>query len=285
MSADVPEVRVVCVTFHPGAELEDFATTLAGASTAPVELVFVENGADPGVALRVAGSHGGTVVETGTNLGYGAAANRGAEGARGEWLVVVNPDVEWTQGSLDELIRAAQRHPRAGSFGPAILNVDGSVYPSARALPSVRTGAGHALLARVWPGNPWTKAYRRTQESSGAVEHEAGWLSGACLLLRREAFEAVGGFDEAYFMFFEDVDLGDRLARAGWTNVYVPSARVVHDQGSSWRDKPAAMIRAHHVSAELYLRRRYSAWYLFPLRWALATGLRVRSWLQTRASR
>ncbi|MBZ2196422.1 glycosyltransferase [Occultella gossypii] len=285
MSADVPDIRVVCVTFHPGAELEDFVTTLSAASSAPVELVFVENGTDSTVARRVAADHGGTVVETGANLGYGGAANRGAAGARGEWLVLANPDVQWGPGSLDELILAARRHPRAGALGPAILNMDGTVYSSARALPSLRTGTGHALLVHVWPGNPWTKAYLTTQESTEGVEREAGWLSGACLLLRRRAFEDVGGFDESYFMFFEDVDLGDRLARAGWTNVYVPTARVGHDQGSSWRDKPAAMIHAHHVSAEQYLRRRYSAWYLFPLRWALAAGLRARSWLQIRASR
>ncbi|TDE96118.1 glycosyltransferase family 2 protein [Occultella glacieicola] len=285
MNADVPEIRVVCVTYHPGAELEDFMETLAAASTVPVEIVFVENGADPAIARRVADDHGATVVETGANLGYGTAANRGAAGASGEWLVLANPDVQWVAGSLDELVRAARRHPRAGALGPAMLNLDGTVYPSARALPSLRTGAGHALLVHVWPRNPWTKAYLKTQENNQGVEHETGWLSGACLLLRREAFVEVGGFDESYFMFFEDVDLGDRLARAGWSNVYVPTARVVHDQGSSWRERPAAMIRAHHRSAEQYLRRKYAAWYLFPLRWAIATGLRARSWIQIRATR
>ena len=141
-------------------------------------------------------------------------------------------------------MEAGERDIAAGALGPAVLNLDQTRYPSARALPSLRQGAGHALLGRLWPSNPWTAAYQRNQESTGEDERTAGWLSGACLLLRREAFEQVGGFDPSYFMFFEDVDLGERLGRAGWTNRYVPRAEVTHAQGTSWQAKPAPMIRA-----------------------------------------
>jgi N-acetylglucosaminyl-diphospho-decaprenol L-rhamnosyltransferase len=165
-----------------------------------------------------------------------------------------------------------------------VCNPDGSIYPSARELPSLRYGAGHAVFARVWPNNPWSRAYRRSQEQVGS-ERTAGWLSGACLLLRRAAFEQVGGFDESYFMFFEDVDLGERLGRAGWTNLYVPTARVVHVGGTSWRTSPAPMIIAHHVSARRYLARRYPQWYAAPLRAGITIGLAVRERLQTRAVR
>ena len=278
-------VRVVCVTFHPGDELETFAVSLEGATSREVDLVLVENGTDPVLAEEVASRHGGRVVVSGENLGYGRAANLGAGSNTGDWLVVANPDLVWQPGSLDELLDAASRHPRAGSLGPAILNNDGTVYPSARALPSFRVGTGHAVLSRVWPGNPWTKAYLQDQETVESIEHSAGWLSGACLLLNRRAFEELGGFDEAYFMFFEDVDLGQRLGEAGWTNVYVPTARVVHDQGVSWRDKPTTMIRAHHASAELYLHRRYHRWYHWPLRVAISGGVRARAWLETRGTR
>jgi N-acetylglucosaminyl-diphospho-decaprenol L-rhamnosyltransferase len=113
----------------------------------------------------------------------------------------------------------------------------------------------------------------------------AGWLSGACLLLRREAFEAVGGFDEDYFMFFEDVDLGERLGRAGRPSVYVPSAQVVHVGGVSWKARPAAMISAHHRSAERYLHRRYARWYHWPVRAAVSLGLRAREAVELRAAR
>lgn len=277
-------VRVVCVTYNPGPELEDLAGSLAAATTRDVHLVLVDNGSRGDLPERVAARHGGRVVHAGQNLGYGRAANLGAQGLTEPWLVVVNPDIVWGAGSLDALVAAAERYPDAGAFGPALFNVDGTVYPSARALPSLTQGAGHALFARLWPGNPWTRAYQRRQESADGTERDAGWLSGACLLVRREAWEAVGGFDPAYFMFFEDVDLGERLGRSGWRNVYVPSARVTHVGGTSWRERPAAMITAHHTSARRYLHRRYSRWYQAPLRLAITVGLRVREAIELRGA-
>jgi N-acetylglucosaminyl-diphospho-decaprenol L-rhamnosyltransferase len=277
-----PPVRVVCVTYNPGPELEQLAKSLADATASPVHLVLVDNGSADDRPERVAAAHGGDVIRAGENLGYGRAANRGAAGGTEPWLVVVNPDIVWEPGSLDELLAAAERHPDAGALGPVLLNTDGTVYPSARALPSLTHGLGHALFARLWPGNPWTRAYQRRQESADAVEREAGWLSGACLLLRREAFEAVGGFDPGYFMFFEDVDLGERLGRAGWRNVYVPTARVTHVGGTSWRDRPARMISAHHASARRYLHRRYHRWFQWPLRVAISVGLALREAVELR---
>ena len=273
---------MVTVAFNPGPELESFARSLRGASSAPVRLVVVDNGTDHGVVEAVARDHGAEVLRPGRNLGYGAAANLGAAGDESPWVVVANPDIVWEPDSLDALVAAGERHPGAGSLGPKILNTDGTVYPSARAVPSLRQGAGHALFARVWPHNPWTRQYHRRQEQVLLTEHPVGWLSGACLLLRRSAQDEVGGFDPSYFLFFEDVDLGERLGRSGWENVYVPGAVVVHDQGASWREKPTRMILAHHRSAELYLHRRYAAWYLAPLRAAISLGLRARAALETR---
>ena len=284
--APVPaRVRVVCVTFRPGPELGDFATSLRAATAAEVELVLVHNGDPADAPHEVAQQHGARVVLAGGNLGYGRAANLGAHGADQPWLVVVNPDIVWHEGSLDVLLAAASAHPEAGSLGPALLNPDGSRYPSARELPSLTQGVGHALLGRVWPRNPWTLAYQQRQEHADDAERTAGWLSGACLLLRRAAFEQAGGFDESYFMFFEDLDLGERLGRAGWTNLHVPAAEVTHVGGTSWRERPAAMIRAHHVSAARYLCRRYDRWYHWPVRAAIRTGLAVRQAVELRRAR
>jgi N-acetylglucosaminyl-diphospho-decaprenol L-rhamnosyltransferase len=282
-STPAPDVRVVCVVYHPGDELATFARTLATASATPAELVIVDNGSDPTVARAVAAEFGARLVASGANLGYGGGANLGATGATTPWIVVANSDIEWQPGSLDALVAAAQGAPTAGSVGPALLNTDGTVYPSARELPSLTQGAGHALFVKLWPGNPWTRRYRAQQQSAGG-QRPAGWLSGACLLLRREAFEAVGGFDDDYFMFFEDVDLGERLGRAGWINLYVPQVQVTHVGGTSWRAKPAPMISAHHASAARYVRRRYPHWYQWPVRQAAVLGLRVRERAELRAA-
>jgi len=285
-SAGAPNaLRVICVIYNPGPELVEFATSLRTATSRPTELVLVNNGGPSDVAEGLAREPGTRLVESGGNLGYGRAANLGARGADGRWIVVANPDLVWSPGSLDALVAAGARHDRAGALGPRILNTDGTEYPSARAIPSLRLGAGHALLSKIWPENPFSRAYRSANAPGDTTERAAGWLSGACLVLRRDAFEQVGGFDEGYFMFFEDLDLGDRLNQAGWTNVFVPSAEVTHVQGVSWKKDPAPMIRAHHVSAHRYLTRRYDAWYQAPLRWALTAGLLVRERLEIRSAR
>ncbi|SDD83008.1 N-acetylglucosaminyl-diphospho-decaprenol L-rhamnosyltransferase [Sanguibacter gelidistatuariae] len=276
---------MVCVVFNPGDELRDFGRSLATASRRPIDLVFVNNGGPSAVANEVAASLGGRVLPSGGNLGYGGGANVGLATSASEWAVVANPDLVWEPGSLDVLLEAGEAEPRAGSLGPALLNTDGTVYPSARAIPSLRQGVGHALFGRVWANNPWSREYRREHEHASTQERPAGWLSGACLVLRRTALEEMGGFDESYFMFFEDLDLGERLRDAGWLNLYVPAARVTHVQGVSWKSKPELMIRAHHASAEQYLHRRYSRWYQAPLRAAISAGLWARETVEVRGAR
>jgi len=212
-----------------GEALATFLDTLEKATTGPVDVVLADNGSVDGSVDAAVQRPGVRVVPTGGNVGYGRAVNVGVAASTGEFVVVANPDVVWEPGSLDELLAAATRWPRAGSLGPLIRTVDGTVYPSARALPSLGRGIGHALCGWWWPSNPWTAAYRR--ERGEPAEGPTDWLSGSCLLVRRSAFDAVAGFDPAYFMYFEDVDLGERLGKAGWQNVYVPGAVVVHTGG------------------------------------------------------
>jgi N-acetylglucosaminyl-diphospho-decaprenol L-rhamnosyltransferase len=276
------ELAVVAVTYSPGETLEPFLDTLAKATTRPVRVVLADNGSTDGAPERAAERENVTLVRTGGNLGYGAGANRGvaALGAEYGWVVVANPDLEWGAGALDTLLEAARRWPRGGAFGPLIRNPDGTTYPSARLLPSLGKGIGHAVLGRVWPRNPWTLAYK--QSDTEVAERTAGWLSGSCLLLRREAFDSAGGFDPRYFMYFEDVDLGDRLGRAGWLNVYVPAAEVVHIQGHSTARASAAMLAAHHESAHRYMADRHRGWRWAPVRAVVRAGLAVRLKLETR---
>jgi N-acetylglucosaminyl-diphospho-decaprenol L-rhamnosyltransferase len=276
----VGPVGVVVVTYSPGETLDAFLDTLEKATTRPVEVVLADNGSTDGAPERAASRPGVTLMRTGGNLGYGRAANLGVPRAAGDWVVVANPDLRWEPGALDTLLEAVGRWPGAGVLGPEILTPDGELYPSARELPSLGRGIGHALCGWWWPSNPWTAAYRR--ERGEPVERLAGWLSGSCLLLRREAFDAVGGFDPAYFMYFEDLDLCERIGRAGWQNVYVPAAVVTHEGAASTRSNPRAMADAHHASAWRYLSRRYAGLRWAPVRLALRVGLAARGALARR---
>ncbi|MQA60429.1 MAG: glycosyltransferase [Actinophytocola sp.] len=270
------EIAVVSVTYSPGETLERFLDTLAKASTRPLSVILADNGSTDGVPQRAAKRDGVRLLPTGGNIGYGAAANVGVDALPDSygWVVVANPDLEWEPGALDVLLEAADRWPKAGAFGPLIKEPDGSTYPSARRLPSLGRGIGHAAFGWIWPGNPWSRAYR--QETVEPAERAADWLSGSCLLLRREAFDRVGGFDPRYFMYFEDVDLGDRLGQAGWQNVYVPSAEVMHLHGHSTAKDPSRMLSAHHDSAYRYLADRYRGFGWKPVLALIRLGLALR---------
>lgn len=277
-------VRVVVVTYSPGASLGAFLDSLRTATTGPYDVVLADNGSTDGVPEQASQQRGVTLLATGGNPGYGAAANLGASALTGTepgpWLVVANPDVVWEPGSLDRLLEAAARWPDAGCLGPAIRTTDGRLYPSARAFPSLRNGSGHALFGWWWPANPWTRAYRT--EAGRPVEAPTGWLSGACMLLRREAFLSVGGFDPSYFMYCEDMDLCRRLADAGWQQVHVPTSVVLHTGGHATRRRPREMLRAHHRSLHQYLARQYAGPLLAPLRALLGLGLLLHYLLATR---
>jgi N-acetylglucosaminyl-diphospho-decaprenol L-rhamnosyltransferase len=143
---------------------------------------------------------------------------------------------------------------------------------------------GHAILGRVWKGNPWSRRYRRGLDPTTGPE-DVGWLSGSCLVVRREAFETVGGFDEGFFMFMEDVDLGRRVGRTGYLCRWTPDAVVTHVGGHTWRSDPVPMIRAHHASVSRYISLVYSGWYRAPLRAFLGLGLRIRQRVEVAAAR
>ncbi len=280
---------VVAVTYSPGPHLERFLASLSLATDRPVSVLLADNGSTDGTPQAAVERYPNVrIFHTGANLGYGTAVNRAVaqlteQPEPDDWLIVANPDVQWGPGSIDALLEAVERWPQAGALGPLIRDPDGSVYPSARHLPSLVRGGMHAVLGPVWPRNPWTKAYR--QEHLEPSERPVGWLSGSCLLVRRSAFRQIGGFDERYFMYMEDVDLGDRLGQAGWLSVYVPSAEVLHHKGHSTGRDPAAHLAVHHRSTYIFLADRHAGWWRAPLRWTLRGSLAVRSRLMVRSSR
>ncbi len=265
-------ITVIVVTYSPGEHLDTFLDSLADATKRPHPVLLADNGSTDGSPQRAAAERPDvTFLPTGGNVGYGLAANIGARDADSDWIVVANPDITWHPGALDALLEAADRWPRAAVLGPALLTEDGALYPSARALPSLGRGIGHALLGWWWPANPWTRAYRK--ESGRPVEGPAGWLSGSCMLIRREAFDSVHGFDPSYFMYFEDLDLCERLGRAGWQSVYVPGAVCVHEGGHATSKVNHLMVAEHHRSAYRYLARKYPGRRGLPIRLALRAGL------------
>jgi N-acetylglucosaminyl-diphospho-decaprenol L-rhamnosyltransferase len=273
-----PSVGIVTVAYRSDDVLAGFLDSVVASGSARPSLVVVDNAPGEGDAAGVSARAGALHLPMPSNPGYGGAVNAGVRELPPSvtWVLVSNPDVVLAPGSVDTLVATGESDPAIGAVGPAVLNPDGSVYPSARAVPSLRTGVGHALFANLWQRNPWTLAYRRETDPSNELR-DAGWLSGSCVLIRRSAFDSIGGFDEGYFMYFEDVDLGFRLGREGFRNVYQPEARVTHVGAHSTGTESARMVTAHHESARRFLSKKYAGWWLWPVRITLRAGLHLRS--------
>ncbi len=277
-------LAAVVVDHNAGPLLHDCVVSLFDDGAAQV--VVVENGA-PGSAAGALAALRSTdptpdvvLVRPERNVGFGAGVNRGLAVLAGrspapEWVLISNPDLVVHAGAL-AVLRAALEERRAWALvGPRIFTEGGEVYPSVRRFPSFVDAAGHALLALFRPENRFTRRYNPgTPEGDGVVE--AGWVSGSCFLARRDALEELGGFDEAYFMYAEDMDLCWRAHHAGWGIGFAGAASVTHVQGVSTARHPYKMMLAHHRSALRFTVRTTSGWRRMALPFAAAVlGLRI----------
>jgi N-acetylglucosaminyl-diphospho-decaprenol L-rhamnosyltransferase len=239
----------------------------ADASAGAPDVVVVDNGSRDGsvAALRRARPTV-RVVDPGTNLGYATAANRGIAATSAPVVAVCNPDLEVRPGTADAMLARFDAEADLAAVGPALHNPDGTQYPSARAHASTVDAVGHAVLGRAWPGNRFTRRYRQL-DADWRQARDVDWVSGAIVFLRRTAVDSVGGWDEQYFMYMEDVDLCWRLRRLGWRVAYEPGGSAVHVQGASTAARPFRMIVEHHRSVYRFARRRWQGiqrWKLLP---------------------
>ncbi|MEY2567826.1 MAG: N-acetylglucosaminyl-diphospho-decaprenol L-rhamnosyltransferase [Actinomycetota bacterium] len=235
----------VVVNYNAGSHLVACIRSLRAEG---VERIVVADNAstDGSLEAAVASDPDIEVVHTGSNLGFGSAANRGAARLDGD-VLIMNPDAVVEPGAVKALAAVLEHDPVVGIVGPRIENPDGSLYPSPRTFPALGDAVGHAFVGLVAPRNRYTRRYRML-DWDHANAARAEWVSGSCMLVRHACFDAIGGFDERYFMYLEDVDLCWRAHRAGWAVAYEPAARVVHVQGVSTDLNPYRMIAAHHRS-------------------------------------
>lgn len=277
------DVAIITVSYNSSAQLADFLASAVKSVASPSQITVVDNNsADIKATEQLTKNLGVNLLKLGKNVGYGSAVNKAVPVLPADLttLLVCNPDSELTAEAVIGLSKSVQEKI-VGVAGPRIYNEDGSVYPSARSIPSIRNGVGHALFANIWLSNPWTKSYLSEAHLQNSTV-STGWVSGACLAIRRELFTEVDGFDDNYFMYFEDVDLGYRLGKRGLTNLYVPEVSITHIGGESTKAIKKTMLRIHHESAMHFIQVKYKGILWAPVRGAIRVGLALRFWLQAR---
>lgn len=260
-------VAGVVVNYNAGEHLLNCVTSLTGEGVDPV--VVVDTGSTDGSEQALAALFPDAKwLPTGSNVGYGAAANQGAAVVGTDYVLICNADVVVRTGSIAALARFLDEHPGTAIVGPLIVDANERFYPSARRFPDLLEAFGHGIVGQFWPGNPFSRRYTMA-EWDHAASREVDWVSGSCFLARRSAWEAAGGFDASYFMYMEDVDLCWRLRKAGWAVAYEPLAKVTHVQGVSTNRHPYRMLLAHHTSMWRFAWRTTEG----PSRWWLALVL------------
>lgn len=277
-----PRTAVITVSYGSGEVLEEFLQTLRKFHSSELEVVVVDNKPDTENVRALAERFDAEYVPLLSNPGYGAGMNAGVAALKGDFdaYFFCNPDVSFLGPTVDVLAKSLFRDEDSGSIGPRLINDDGSIYASARNIPSIGTGIGHAAFSRFWPENPWTRAYQNASQYS--VRRSAGSLSGAAVMVKSQVFQEIGGWDEAYFMHFEDIDLGYRIGLSGYLNIFEPAVSVRHSGAHSTKKYAAKVEQAMTESAIRFMTKRYSGPWNFPLRVAMTWGLRARGAVRLR---
>jgi N-acetylglucosaminyl-diphospho-decaprenol L-rhamnosyltransferase len=224
----VADVSVVVVTFNALRWIERCLDSVRGR-----DVVVVDNGSTDGTVELVRERFPDVRVIEQENRGMGGGNNAGMRAADGRYFFLLNSDA-WVIGdALDRLVEFADAHPDAAVVGPRLLNEDGTLQRSARGEPTLwRLATEYLAIRKLAPRSRRLNPLYRGDFAHDTVA-EVDWLSGAALLVRREAADAVGLFDEDFFMFSEEVDWMTRFRRAGWTVLFFPGAEVVHVGGAS----------------------------------------------------
>ena len=271
-------ISAVIVTYNSASDVGTCIQALA--ANTPHEIVVVDNASSDDTVARARQNAAIRLVANAQNLGFAAAANQGAELASSEVIVVLNPDVSAAPGALDRLA-AAVAQEGVGAAGGVLLGSSGRPQRGFQFRRFPTRGAMLAevlLLNRVWPGNPWNRRYRCLAVDDSRPQF-VDQPAGACLAVRREAWEAIGGFDESFYpVWFEDVDFCRRLANRGWKIAYCPDARFTHAGGHSvsklpFRDKQAFW----YANMVRYFSKHHGRLKTAILRAGILAGLALRS--------
>jgi GT2 family glycosyltransferase len=289
----VTSVAIVIVNYNSGAHLEACLASIEAQDiwgATPPDVIVVDNASrDGSERVAAARSSGVRLVRNDVNRGFGAAVNQAAALTTASRLLLLNPDCELERGAVETLADALDANSDAALAAPQLLNADGTTQASARGEPGALTGlfGRHSALARWFPNAAPARRNLPAADivRSGAAVADVDWVMGACMLIRRAAFDEVGGFDEGYFLYWEDADLCHRLRARGARILYVPSARVRHAGARSAESSAEAhrlAVREFHRSAYRYYRLHVvpSPWH--PARWFAQVALTLRAWWKAR---
>ncbi len=226
-----------------------------------IEVWVVDNASIDGSAEMVESMYPQVnLIKNSSNRGFIKANNQGLRKSNGRYVLSLNNDTIVLPGALSTMVEFMDSHPDAGAIGAKLLNPDGTLQLSCRDFPTYSAAIfnRYSLLTKLFPNNKFSRKYLKTDWDHNDVR-EVDWVSGSCLLVRREVIETVGIMDEDYNMYVDDVDWCYRIWKHGWKVYYVPDAKIIHYIGMGGTHvNPPKMTIERHKSMYKFYKKHYS---------------------------
>ncbi len=248
-------VTAIVVNWNAGENLAQCIAALLDQRGTDLDVVVVDNASSDNSleALEIYGDRV-RVIQTGANLGFGSAVNRGVAVSHTAIVIAMNPDVVLQPDAVNTMVEFLNTHANVGMIGPKLKDADGQVLASCGEAPRLRDEICRKFLLHLI--FPLLKFRRRRPTKPEAV----AWVTGACFAVRRRVLDAVNGLDEAIFMYYEDVDLGLCINRAGWQVMYLPHAEGIHIGGESSKQALTRMLVVSEASYAYFIAKHLGQW-------------------------
>jgi N-acetylglucosaminyl-diphospho-decaprenol L-rhamnosyltransferase len=254
------DLRIIIVSWNVSALLAACLRSVYAQSVGPYsfEVAVVDNASSDGSVTMIRTQYPqAQLLANSANLGFTQANNLALADCKARYALLLNPDTKVTEGAIQSMLDYMEVHPEVGMVGPRLVYGDGRPQPSRRRFPTL----GMALAESTpwewhFPCNRLARAYHLEDRPDDATQ-EVDWVTGACMLVRREVWEQVGAFDERFFMYSEELDWCRRIVAAGWHVVYLPTATVIHYEGASSEQVVAARSIRFNASKIHYFRKHH----------------------------
>lgn len=271
------ELSIIIVNYNTEKELFHCLSSITRSRiNVDYEIIIVDNASKKESLEKIKNTFNPHIIHNAKNIGFARAVNRGICHSRGKYILLLNPDTIVEQNTIQNLLNYIKEKKKAGCVAPAAIYPNGKLQPSARSFPTyTRVFFGRqSLFTRLFPNNPITRSYLLLNIDSTKIQ-EVDWVTGACLLTRRDILDKVGLLDERFFLYVEDADFCYRLKEYGYKVYYIPNARVIHKFGGATDKFWQRSMLSHNLGMFKFFEKHYNPNIVLKLLLLLGLALRI----------
>ena len=275
------KISIIIVSYNVRSYLSNSIDSILKSSIKNIELIIVDNNSFDDTVEYISQNYPSIkLIPNSSNVGFGRAVNQGARIANSDYLLILNPDTIIEEDTLKKLVNYIETNDKIGMVGPKILNADGSLQLSCkRSFPTIKSAIPKILgLDKLFPNSKWFGRYNLTFLDPDK-NHVVDAISGSCMLIRNKVFKKIGGFDEKFFMFGEDIDICLRVWKANFEVHYFPETKIIHFKGKSVKTAPYNSREAFYEAMDIYVEKHYSSTLSKISRTLISLGIRLNKFL------